>query len=211
MNGLYLVTDRTLIGSSSLQDIVLSAVQNGVSMVQLREKELNTRQFIDLAISLRLLLAPYNIPLLVNDRVDVALASRADGIHLGQGDMPVSVARQLMGERAVIGLSVETLSQVDDTAKMPVDYLGVSGIFPTETKTDLPGYWGLDGLKAVRARTDLPLVAIGGIDENNACFVINAGADMVAVVSAVCGAVDPGRAVRRLIRSIGESKHRSIS
>jgi len=188
---LYLVTDQFCAGGRTLADVVAAAVQGGVTCVQLREKQLNTRDFLAQALALKDLLAPHDIPLVINDRIDVALACGAQGVHLGQSDMPVMQARQLLPPDVFIGWSVETLEDVARSAELPVDYLGVSPIFATPTKTDTLPPWGLEGLRQVRRVTALPLVAIGGIHVGNAREVLLAGADGLAVVSALCAAQDP--------------------
>jgi thiamine-phosphate pyrophosphorylase len=168
----------------------------------LREKQLNTRDFLAQAMMLKTLLAPHDIPLVINDRIDVALACGAQGVHLGQSDMPVLKARQLLPPEVFIGWSVETMEDVARSASLPVDYLGVSPIHATPTKTDTQKPWGLDGLRQVRSATALPLVAIGGIHAANARAVLLAGADGLAVVSALCAAQDPcaaAAALRKLI------------
>lgn len=188
---LYLVTDSRSLRGRPLADVVLAAVQGGVSCVQLREKSLATRDFVALACAMKVLLAPSKVPLVINDRIDVALACGAEGVHLGQSDMPVALARPLLPTQVFIGLSVETEADVLHAADQAVDYLGVSPIFATPTKTDTLAPWGLAGLRRVRAMTDLPLVAIGGIHLTNAPEVLAAGADGLAVVSALCCADDP--------------------
>ncbi|MEM7802664.1 MAG: thiamine phosphate synthase [Chloroflexota bacterium] len=202
ISGIYLVTDRALCGQRPLLEVVAAAVRGGVSIVQLREKGLATRPFVEAARALKELLAPHNIPLIINDRIDVALAVNADGVHIGQADMPYPIARRLMGPGAMIGLSVETLAEVEEAERYDVDYLGVSPIFETPTKVDTKGSWGLDGLAAVRAKSRYPLVGIGGINAANIAAVMAAGADSAAVVSAICAAPDPEQAARHLISNI---------
>lgn len=197
---LYLVTDKNSAGDRTLDDVVAAAVQGGVSCVQLREKQLNTRDFVAQALALKALLAPHRIPLVINDRIDVALACGAQGVHLGQSDMPVAQARRLLPPEVFIGWSVETIDDVIRSAALPVDYLGVSPIHATPTKTDTQQPWGLDGLRRVRSATTLPLVAIGGIHIDNARAVLSAGADGLAVVSAICAATDPCAAAAALKR-----------
>ena len=198
MRGLYLVTDRGLAGDRPLEEVVLAAVEGGAGVVQLREKELATRAFVESARRLKALLEPRGIPLIVNDRVDVALAAGADGVHLGQEDMAYPDARALLGPDAIIGLSVETPEDVREAEGFDVGYLGVSPIFPTPPKTDTKGAWGLDGLAEVRRMSRHRLVAIGGLNATNAADAIRAGADAVAVVSAICAAADPRRAAEEL-------------
>ncbi|MDX9745914.1 MAG: thiamine phosphate synthase [Syntrophales bacterium] len=194
MEGLYLVTDRGLCGTKSIETVVERAVAAGVRYVQLREKDLPTRPFVELAVRLKKRLEPMGVSLLINDRVDVALASGAKGVHVGQEDMPYETARRLLGPSAVIGLSVETWEDVVAAERLDVDYLGVSPVFDTPTKTDTKGAWGLEGLARIRTYSRHPLVAIGGLNTTNAESVIMAGADCVAVVSAICAAEDPFRA-----------------
>lgn len=196
---LYLVTDSTLCKGRTLQDVVAAAVRGGVTCVQLREKELGTREFVARAQALKSLLAPLNIPLVINDRIDVALACQADGVHLGQSDMPVDLVRKILPLQVFIGLSVENDQDIAQAIGMDVDYLGISPVFATPTKTDTQTPWGLAGLQRARAMTALPLVAIGGINAGNAAQVSHCGADGLAVVSAICAADDPASAATELL------------
>ena len=202
---LYLVTDQSLTLGRPLSDVVAAAVQGGVTCVQLREKHSSTRDFMAQAMALKALLAPYAVPLVINDRIDIALACDAEGVHLGQSDIPVHIARQLLPSKMFIGWSVETLEEVALSAQLPVDYLGVSPVFATQTKTDTKTPWGVEGLRRVRAATQLPLVAIGGIHAFNAQEVMLAGADGLAVVSALCSAEQPMLAALELKRLIVET------
>lgn len=201
---LYLVTDQALTGGRALEEVVAAAVQGGVTCVQLREKQLGTADFLAQALALKALLAPRNIALVINDRVDVALACGAQGVHLGQSDMPVEDARRLLPPDVFIGWSVESMEDVARSAALPVDYLGVSPIFATPTKTDTKSPWGLDGLRQVRAATTLPLVAIGGLHAGNAVEVLRAGADGLALVSALCSVADPQAAAATLRTLCGQ-------
>jgi thiamine-phosphate pyrophosphorylase len=194
MKGLYFVTDRSLCGGKELAAVVLQAVQGGASCVQLREKDVSTRLFVEEAHRIKTLMAPFRVPLIINDRLDVALAVGAEGIHVGQEDMPYAIARKLMGPRAIVGLSVETWEDVEKAEGLDVDYLGVSPIFATPTKTDTKEPWGLEGLARIRAFSRHPLVGIGGLSAANAEAAVMAGADGVAVVSAVCASPDPYKA-----------------
>ncbi|MFB3779214.1 MAG: thiamine phosphate synthase [Bryobacteraceae bacterium] len=198
---LYLVTDRTLAHPRPLEEVVEAAVRGGVTAVQLREKQCGTRQFVAVAKSLRAIL-PAGVPLIINDRVDVALAAGADGVHLGQSDMDYHDARRLVGPDRFVGLSVETMEQALAAEQLDADYLGVSPIFPTPTKTDTGSAWGIEGLRLLRAHSRRKLIAIGGINERNAGEVIAAGADGIAVVSAICAAPDPEFAARKLRRIV---------
>ena len=196
--GLCLVTDRRLAGARPLEEVVRAAIRGGVTVVELREKERGAREFVALARRLREILAPAGIPLIINDRVDVALASGADGVHVGQSDMDPRDARGLLGPKAIVGLTVKSLEQAKQTEDLGVNYLGVGPIFPTQTKADAGAEWGIEKLAGVRAATRRVLVAIGGIDSTNAASVIQAGADGIAVVSAICAARDPERAAAKL-------------
>jgi thiamine-phosphate pyrophosphorylase len=202
ITGIYIVSDRASLYEKSLDNVILLAVKGGVSMVQLREKDVSTRFFIEEAQRIKRILAPYTVPLIINDRIDVALAIGADGVHIGQEDMPYPLARKLLGPEAIIGLSVETLEQVEAAEAFDVAYLGVSAIFATPTKTNTRNHWGIDGLRKVRAMSHHSLVAIGGINASNAAEVIQAGADSLAVVSAICSAPDPQKATEHLRRIV---------
>lgn len=195
IHGVYLVTDRPLCLFHSLDEVVRLSALGGVSLVQLREKESDSRQFLDLAKHLKEILKPYSIPLLINDRLDICLAAKADGVHLGQSDLPWREARRILGKDAIIGLSLETKedyhSLIETDPNPSLDYLAVSPIFDTDTKTDTKPAWGLEGLRWLRSKTAIPIVAIGGIKESNAKAVREAGADSIAVVSAICSAKDP--------------------
>jgi thiamine-phosphate pyrophosphorylase len=198
MKGLYFVTDRGLCGEKSLVDVILQAIRGGAVCVQLREKDVATRHFVEEARRIKALMAPFRVPLIINDRVDVALAVEADGVHVGQDDMPYDIARKLMGPAAIIGVSVETWGDVERAEALDVDYLGVSPVFATPTKTDTKEPWGLEGLGRIKAFSRHPLVAIGGVNPSNAGAVVRAGADSVAVVSAICAASDPFAVSREL-------------
>ena len=208
MQGLYLVTDRDLCGGRPLQEVVMAAVAGGAAWVQLREKNLSTRAFVEEAAAVKALLAPHKVPLIINDRLDVALAVGADGVHVGQDDMPYPLARAILGEKMIIGLSVETWEDVEAAEKWDVDYLGVSPVFATPTKTDTKGSWGLEGITRIRSFSRHPLVAIGGLNATNTGAAVRAGADGIAVVSAICAAPDPFAAARELCRIIGENRQR---
>jgi thiamine-phosphate pyrophosphorylase len=206
---LYLVTNRALSLGRPIEEIVLAGVAGGVTAVQLREKGCSTREFVALARSLKQVLAPHGVPLLINDRVDVALAAGADGVHVGQSDMAYRDARALLGADALIGLSVETPEQAAEAEMCDCDYLGVGPIFPTGTKYDAAPAWGLDRLAELRRTSRHRLVAIGGITASNAALVATAGADGIAVVSAICSAPDPRAAATHLRRIIEDTPVRN--
>jgi len=206
---LYLVTDRGLAkvakGRSTL-DIVRAAVEGGVTCVQLREKECSTREFIEQALVVRDFLKDRGVPLIINDRVDVALAVAADGVHLGQTDMPLTSAQKIVGDSMIIGISAESLADAVEAERNGADYLGVSPIYATPTKIDTAAPLGLEGLRAIREAVKLPLVAIGGLNRDNAAAVIRSGGDGVAVVSAIVAAGNPADAARRLKQIIEEAR-----
>jgi thiamine-phosphate pyrophosphorylase len=205
---LYLVTDRPLCGGRDLEDVVADAVAGGrgATVVQLREKTATTREFVEIARRLRAMLTPLGVPLFVNDRLDVALAARTDGVHLGQSDMTVADAREIAGAGLAIGLTVDTMSQALAAEGLDVAYLGVGPIYETTTKTDVTQVWGLDKLAELRRRSSHVLVGIGGIHPGNCAEVIRAGADGVAVVSAVCAAPSPAEAAGRMRREIAAAR-----
>lgn len=199
---LYLVTDRTLSLGRSTVEVVRAAIRGGVSCVQLREKGCSTREFMDEARLLKALLAGTGVPLFINDRLDVALAAGADGVHLGQNDLPIADARRLVGNRMIIGISAESVADAIRAEAEGADYIGASPVFTTPTKTDTAPPLGLDGLRAIRRAVQLPLVAIGGINADNAAQVLRAGADGLAVVSAIVSAPCPRTAAAAIRQQI---------
>lgn len=188
---LYLVTHRSTLSFEDFFKIIREAVEGGVKVVQLREKETSARDMITLGKRLLAFLKPLGVPLIINDRVDVAHALNADGVHLGQSDLSVAEARSILGKKALIGLSVETIPQVIAAADEELDYLAASPVFLSKTKSDCGKPWGLDGLKSICAISPHPLVAIGGIDETNVKEVLDCGAVGVAIVSAIFNAPCP--------------------
>ena len=195
---LYLVTDRSLARGRSTLEIVRAAVDGGATMVQLREKDCSTREFIEQALAIKDFLKDRVVPLIINDRVDVAQAVEADGVHLGQTDMPLGTAKKILGDTMIIGISAESLQDAVEAEKGGADYLGVSPIYATPTKTDTAPPLGLAGLRKIRRAVGVPLVGIGGLNRDNAGEVINNGADGVAVVSAIVSADDPQTAAEEL-------------
>lgn len=206
--GLYLVTDRAAAQGRGLVGIVRAAVQGGASIVQLRDKDARTRDSLRLALELKALLEPLGVPLIVNDRLDLALACGAAGVHLGQDDLPCELARRLVGAECLLGVSVSTPEEARRATGEGADYLGVSPVFDTPTKRDTPTATGLAGLAAIRAVTHLPLIAIGGLNEGNAGQVMAAGADGIAVVSALMAAEDTAAAARALRLAIARGRAR---
>jgi thiamine-phosphate pyrophosphorylase len=192
----YPITDARLTGLSHAEQVVRLS-QGGASFIQLREKHLSPRDFYRQAKAAQQEAQAHGARLIINDRVDLALALGADGVHLGQDDMPPDAARTLLGERAIIGFSTHSVEQALAATRLPVDYIAIGPIFPTSTKEKPDPVVGLDGLRRVReAIGQTPLVAIGGIDHGNARSVIEAGADAVAVISALLA--DPRQITRRM-------------
>lgn len=202
----YLVTDQGLSKGRSTLEIVEAAVEGGASVIQLREKELSTARFFEEGVKIRHFLRSRGVPLIINDRIDIALALDADGVHVGQSDMPVDIARRILGSEKIVGLSVEKPEQINPEAEKYADYLAVSPVFFTGTKEDIATPWGLEGLRQARSMTHLPLVAIGSIKRENAREVTIAGADCVAVVSGIVSADDPAAATQELLREVREGK-----
>ena len=203
----YLVTDRDLSLGRSLDWVVEKAVQGGTTMVQLREKDLDTRPFIEQGLRIKKLLEPYDVPLLINERVCVALAVGADGVHLGQNDMPYATARKILGKEAIIGLSVETWQQAEEAKDLDLDYIAVSPVFTTPTKEELTRELGLEGVRKITGICPQPAVGIGSIKIHNAGEVIKAGASGVAVVSGICSAEDPQQAARELRHTVVQARN----
>jgi len=202
---LYLVTDRNLSRKRSSEEIVGAAVRGGVTCVQLREKHCSTREFIREARSLQPLLHRYKIPLIINDRLDVALAVGADGLHLGQSDMHIDDARRLAGKKMIIGISAENLDDAIIAQQEGADYIGISPVFATDTKADTAAPLGLEGIRRIRKAVNIPLVGIGGINMSNAREILSAGADGVAVVSAIVAADCPETATAELKKLIAQN------
>lgn len=210
---LYLVTDRGLALGRDTVNIVRAAITGGVTCVQLREKHCATRAFIEEARALKALLDTLanKIPLIINDRLDIALAIGADGVHLGQTDMPIHDARRLVGPSMIIGISAESIADAIRAETEGADYIGISPVFATPTKADTAPPLGLEGIRQIRAAVSLPLVAIGGIQEENASAVIRAGADGVAVVSAIVAAACPRKAASALKQQIQSARNEEES
>ena len=202
----YVVTDRSLSRGRTTFDVVREAVDGGATCVQLREKQAGTREFLAEARALSPWLRNRNVPLFINDRVDIALAVEADGVHLGQQDMPIADARRLGPPSWIIGVSAESVEDAVRAEREGADYIGVSPVFATPTKTDTARPLGLEGLREMRAAVRIPLVAIGGIHLGNAREVVRAGADGLAVVSAIVSADSPREAAATLRREIDFEK-----
>ena len=195
---MYVIADRKAAGGRPILDLVQAAIRGGATVVQLRDKTATTREMVELGRALHELTAATGIPLIVNDRTDVALAIGAEGVHLGVDDMPVVLARQILGPARIIGASPETSEGARQAERDGADYLGVGDVFGTPSKGDAGQPIGLEGLARVVGAVSIPVVAVGGIRPENAGAAIEVGAAGVAVISAVIGAVDPAAAARRL-------------
>jgi thiamine-phosphate pyrophosphorylase len=200
--GFYLVTDSRLLGDRALLQIVSAAVDGGAKVVQYRDKDASTRCMVETAWAMVRLCREKGVCLLVNDRVDVALAVDADGVHVGQEDMPAGLARRLIGPDRLLGVSVHDTAEINQAERDGADYVSLSPIFATPTKPDHQEPLGLDGIRRLAAASRLPVVAIGGIHRNNAAQVIRAGAVGICVVSAIIAAADPEEAARELRRIV---------
>ncbi|MFB6163378.1 MAG: thiamine phosphate synthase [Halococcoides sp.] len=202
---IYLVTQRGESAGRSSDDIVAAALDAGVDAVQLREKGRSARDRYHLARRLRSLTDAHDVPLIVNDRADLALAVEADGVHLGDSDLPLPATRDLLGSDAIVGRSVSTVEGAREAAAKGADYLGVGAVYPTTSKDDVdPTQQGIgtDRVTAIADAVDIPIVAIGGITPDRTPAVVEAGADAVAVVSAITAADDPAAATRRLQEAV---------
>jgi len=200
---LYLVTDRDLARGRPLAEVVARAVRGGVTAVQLREKTIGARRFLAEVVEIKGLLAGTGVPVFVNDRVDVAIAAGADGMHVGQDDLPAADARRLIGPGMLLGVSVATPEEARAALAAGADYVSVSPVFLTPTKPDAEHAVGLEGVALIRrVVASSPLLAIGGIDARNARAVTVAGSDGVAVVSALMTAPDPESAAVTLRREV---------
>jgi thiamine-phosphate pyrophosphorylase len=197
---LYLIADADYAAGRDLVPLIEAGVAGGVTIVQLRAKSLPFLDFLALGRRVAPVLKHHRIPLIINDRADVAMSCGAAGVHLGQDDLPLAVARRVMGERMIIGVSVNTADEAREAERLGADYVGAGPAFETATKaTDLP-VLGPEGLRLIKQTVRIPVVAIGGITDRNAGLVREAGADGIAVVSAILGAPDPREAARRLKR-----------
>jgi thiamine-phosphate pyrophosphorylase len=194
----YVITDRRAAGERSILDVVRAAIAGGATVVQLREKEATTREMVRLGEALHEITRPAGVPLIVNDRLDVALAIDAEGVHVGQDDMPATITRQLVGPDRILGVSAATVEEARQAERDGADYLGVGDVYGTPSKPDAGLPIGVQGLAEVARAVSIPVVAIGGITLANAAAVIQAGAMGVSVISAIVGAADPEAAAQRL-------------
>ena len=194
---LYLITDRRSLRGRALLDGVEAAVQGGVTLVQLREKDISGYDYFEIAKKLKEMLNRYGVPLIINDRIDIALAVGADGVHLGPEDIPVLSARKLMGPGSIIGASANCINEASSFQSQGADYLGVGALFPTATKNNTE-HVSLEELRSIKAAVSIPMVGIGGVNIGNAHEVKAAGVDGIAVSSAILGSKDIYMAAKSL-------------
>ncbi len=190
---LYLVTDQEGV------EFVEATVRGGVGLVQLREKRASFEELCEVGRYLLRILRPLGVPLIVNDRIDVAACIGADGVHLGQSDSSVQAARHRLSDQAIVGLSVNTLKEVNEAARLDVNYIAASPVFPSKTKTDCGPPCGIEGLKAFCQHSSHPVIAVGGIGPKNVAEVVSCGVRGIAVSSAILEAPYPEAAARRLL------------
>ena len=205
---LYLVTDKALsLGRSNLE-VIRAAVAGGVTVVQLREKVATTKDFYHEGLGISDFLKWKEIPLIINDRIDIALALNADGVHLGQEDMPVDVAREILGPNKIVGASVFTPEEAKAAESKGADYLGLSPIFVTGTKPELTEQIGIEGIPLIRRFVSVPIVGIGSMNQANAYEAVKAGLDGIAVVSSICSQEDPKTAAASIKAEVMRAKRR---
>lgn len=198
---LYAVTDRAWVGTKSLYEQVKEALENGVTCVQLREKELDESDFLKEAKQISALCKEYKVPFIVNDNVNIAIACKADGIHIGQEDMELTNVRKLVGEDMIIGVSAHTVEEAIKAQEGGADYIGIGAVFATSTKTDVD-VLSFETLRSICEAVDIPTVAIGGIKKDNICKLKGSGIDGVAVVSAIFAAKDIATATKELLLEV---------
>lgn len=199
---LYVITDRTIGRDRPLEEIVAAAIRGGATMVQFREKAWPARRVIEAGRRVLTITRSAGVPLVVNDRADIAVALDADGVHVGQDDLPVPDARRLLGSHKIVGASAATVEEARQAQDEGADYVGVGSIFATASKPDAGEAIGPDALSRIKAAVRIPVVAIGGITPSNAAEAIRAGADGVAVIAAVVAADDVEAAARRLLEVV---------
>jgi len=200
---IYLIADASLARQRPLTEFVELALEGGVTAVQYRDKQASQQERIDRAIRLQEVVARYDVPLIVNDHIDVALGAGAAGVHVGQDDMRADIVRSLAGDEFIVGVSTHNVDEARRAMEAGADYVGFGPVFPTKTKMDTAPVTGIDGLRAFVAEVDVPVIAIGGISPDTARSVIDAGADGVAVAATILNDDDPRGAAMRLIDSIG--------
>lgn len=200
------MADAEAAAHRDLVSIIYEAAEAGAPLIQLRAKKLATRRFLDVALRVSDMLKRFEIPLIINDRIDIALSCEADGVHLGQEDLPLPYARKILGKERIIGVSVNTVEEAEDAESGGADYIGAGPIFYTSSKDELRSILGLEGLQAIRKRVKMPILAIGGITADTAKEVLSSGADGIAVISSIMGAENIHAATKSLLSKIIENR-----
>lgn len=194
---LYLCTDRDLMTTQTIEESVELAIKGGCTIVQLREKDCSSKDFYDQALRIKKVTDYYQVPFIINDRVDIALAVDADGVHVGQSDLPAKIVRSIIGKDKILGVSAATIEEAKKAVIDGADYIGVGAMNATATKTDARSVT-IDGLKAIRSQVSIPIVAIGGINKQTIPMLKGTGIDGVAVVSAIVAQKDITKAAKEL-------------
>ncbi|EKS4343648.1 thiamine phosphate synthase [Clostridium sporogenes] len=196
---LYLITDRRFLKGRELKKVVEDAILGGVTIVQVREKDVSTREFYNVAKEVKEVTDHYKVPIIINDRLDIAQAINAHGVHLGQKDMQLNIARRILGKDKIIGISVGNIKEALEAENNGADYLGIGTIFPTGSKKDVDAIIGIDGLSKIKNNISIPSVAIGGINKTNFKDVLNTGIEGISVISAILGENDINIAANNLL------------
>lgn len=195
---LYLITDRSFLRGRELKKVVEEAILGGVTLVQVREKNISTREFYNVALEVKEVTKHYKVPIIINDRIDIAQAIDAEGVHLGQSDMHIKIARKILGEEKIIGISAGNVKEAIEAERDGADYLGIGAVFYTGTKKDIETPIGIEGLKEVCNSVKIPSVAIGGVNETNFKEVLSTGVNGISVISAILGKDDIRQASKNL-------------
>lgn len=204
---LYLCTDRELMSTKTLEEAAEQAIKGGCTVIQLREKNCSSKEFYEMAKKIRKITKERHVPLIINDRVDIALAVDADGVHVGQSDLPARVVRSIIGEEKILGVSAAKVSEARQAVLDGADYLGVGAMYPTNTKTDTRPVT-MEELKAIRSAVNVPIVVIGGINKKTLHNFTDMGIDGLAVVSAVIGADNIEQAAHDMVTMFSEGGHK---
>ncbi|MHB9909101.1 thiamine phosphate synthase [Clostridium botulinum] len=196
---LYLITDRRFLKGRQLKKVVEDAILGGVTIVQVREKDVSTREFYNVAKEVKEVTDYYKVPIIINDRLDIAQAIDASGVHLGQKDMHLNIAREILGKDKIIGISVGNVKEALEAQNNGADYLGIGTIFPTGSKKDVDALIGIDGLSKIKDSISIPSVAIGGINKTNFKDVLKTGIEGISVISAILDEDDIKLAANNLL------------
>jgi thiamine-phosphate pyrophosphorylase len=195
---LYLVTDRGMLNGTDLYHAVGEAIRGGVTLLQLREKDISSSDFFSIAVEMKKLANSYQVPLIINDRLDIALAVDADGLHIGQEDIPLDIARKVLGQGKILGYSVSNLIEAEYGEKHGADYLGAGPVYHTGSKETATEPIGIDGIKRIKESVSIPVVGIGGIGMSNILDIRESGIDGISVISAILARDDINAAARDL-------------